>query len=657
MYNIVKRLSAFLLIAALAGCGGGDDAFKKGTNPGDTPTPPEPPASAVTGIQLSISPMTVKSDDSTTTTITVVALNAANAVVPKAVVTMSTNTGVLDAATVTTDDSGKATLKFSSGTSSKDNRTATITATAGSAMAQIPIQIVGSTVAVSTSANSLSDDGTTPATIIITAKDASGNPVPDTAVTLTGSGAGRVTFTPSSGTTNTSGQFTATVAGAGAGAVTVSATAVGATATVSYTVSPSGSAFAIDQQTLNATLIANNDITAMKMGDSLTVRVSAPAPAANVVFATTIGIWNGSSSVVTVPVVAGTATATLTTTQAGVANIQTYDKDHPSISDTLIVTMTSATASKISLQASPGVIQKSVGTTKGFSTLIATVRDANNFPVGDAPVAFEILNPTGGGETVSPVVALSAATTAGGLTLGEARATFTSGSLASAADGIKVRAKVVGTTVATEAVGVDLTPSGNDASIIIGGTAGSVAFGQATVLQEGGNGTTYVLPMSVLVADANGNPAPAGTVVSLSVWPIAWSTGGACVLDPDTAISGTFFNEDVDENVTLNAGEDGTRRYFATGALASGTGTKDGLITPTNSAGGTLPATVITDASGVAAFNLTYGKSSAIWTQVRIRARTVVQGSEAVAETIFRLSALKKDVDPDCLLPDSPYRF
>lgn len=35
MYNITKKLSAFLLIAALAGCGGGGDAFKgTGTSPG-----------------------------------------------------------------------------------------------------------------------------------------------------------------------------------------------------------------------------------------------------------------------------------------------------------------------------------------------------------------------------------------------------------------------------------------------------------------------------------------------------------------------------------------------------------------------------------------------------------------------------------------------
>ncbi len=646
MNKIVAKLIALAMAMLLVGCGGGEDAF--GT---PSATPPGTASSTVASLQLSISPTTVKSDDSTSTTLTVTALNAANAAVPSVAVIVSTNTGVLGAATVTTDTLGKATLTFSSGASSKDNRTATITATAGTTTAQIPVQIVGSTVTVSSSSNSLPDDGTSPATLTITAKDAAGNPVPNTAVTLTNSGAGSVTFTPPSGTTDGIGQFITIVAGVGAGTATVNAAAVGATATASFTVSPSGSTFAIDQQTLNGIVIANNNVTAMKIGDLLIIRVNAPAPATNVVFATTIGVWNGTSSVVTVPVSAGKATATLTTTQAGIANIQVYNQASPTISDSLMVTMTAATANRINLQASPGVIQKSVGTTTGSSTLIATVRDASGFPVGDAPVAFEIINPTGGGETVSPVVVLSAATTAGGLTLGEARATFTSGSLASDASGVQVRAKVIGTAVTT-----NTAPSGSDAAIIIGGTAGSIAFGQATVLLEGGGGATYILPMSVLVADANGNPAPQGTVVNLSVWPIAWSTGVGCSADADNGTSrGTFLNEDVDENVTLNVGEDSTRTYLATGTTI--VGSVDGLITPTNSASGTLPATVTTDASGVAIFNLTYGKSSALWTVDRIRARTVVQGSEAVGETIFRLNGLEKDITPICRLPNSPYLF
>ena len=46
-------------------------------------------------------------------------------------------------------------------------------------------------------------------------------------------------------------------------------------------------------------------------------------------------------------------------------------------------------------------------------TLIATVTDATlptGQPVGDAAVAFSIVNPTGGGETVTPVVALNRTT-------------------------------------------------------------------------------------------------------------------------------------------------------------------------------------------------------------------------------------------------------
>ena len=69
-------------------------------------------------------------------------------------------------------------------------------------------------------------------------------------------------------------------------------------------------------------------------------------------------------------------------------------------------------------------------------------------------------------------------------------------------------------------------------------------------------------------------------------------------------------------------------------------GTTDGYITPVNSAAGTVPATVTTDANGVAGFTLTYAKTSAIWTVVRIRASTIVQGTETVGEVSFRLTPL-----------------
>ena len=809
--------ATFLLAAAvalLAGCGGGGS--------GTTSTSP------TTSFSLLADPPTVNSDGSTSTTITIVALNAGNAAVSGVAATLSADSGILGAPSIITGTGdAPATVIFSPG-ASKINRTATITATSGAISAQIPVQIVGSTVSVSSNGSTLPDDGQTPVTLTVTAKDSSGNTVPNAAVTLTQTGAGSVALAQASGTTDANGQLTVQARGAGAGTVTISVAALGATATTLLTVSPTAATFAIDR--LNGVDALNTALTAMKIGETLVVRVNT-VNAANVTFATTTGVWNGgTSSVVTVPAVAGKATASLTTTQAGVATVQVYDSAASSISDSLAVAMTSTNAASITIQPSPSVVSRSVGSTTGSSTLIAMVRDANGFPVGDAPVSFSIVNPTGGGESIAPVVVLSASTTSGGLNLGEARASFTSGSSSSGANGVHVRASVVGTNVATEPfdpitlMPINLTSSGNDATIIIGGTSGSVAFGISTALATDTTNSNYVQDMSVMVTDSNGNPAPVGTVVNLSVWPLTFSTGSGCARDTDslatpfipgtpaveaqpavaavaavaatgasgapgnlaitastasgatangyrviiavnaaagdsiavtntattatvtiningagpnsaynwaqvaaalnanapfsasktastatgatvvttadaqvitlaggvTAVAGqpaveaqaaipavpaspargTFYNEDINENLILDAGEDGKRDWYAPG-FATTQGASDGYATPPSSAAGSVPAAVYTDtpdagavpttvtidASGVAAFKLTYPKKSAIWITDRIRARTVVQGTEMVGETILYLAPAESDVEPVCRLPNSPYTF
>ncbi|MDP4030388.1 MAG: Ig-like domain-containing protein [Gallionella sp.] len=626
---------------------------------GSAPTP-----TTAASLDLSTSSISVKSDGSTSATITVIALNAANAAMPDITVTMRADSGVLGSATVVTDAAGKATVTFTSG-ANKTNRTATITATAGTASAQIPVLVVGSTVTLESSGTTLSDDGGSPVTLTITAKDAGGNVVPNATVTMTKTGTGNVTLTPASGATNASGQLVVTATGVagGSGSAHIAASVLGVTATTDLTVSSTAATFAIDQLTLrspstssNPTVIANTPETAMKVdaslqvGDSLVVQVNAPT-STNVTFATTIGLWNGTSSAVTVTSVAGKATATLTSTTAGAANIQVYDTADPTKSDTLIVRMTPVTPYSITIQASPSVVSRSVGTTTGASTLIAMVRDATGAPMGGWPVSFSIINPTGGGETVSPVVVYTASKPTTDLNVGEARTSFISGSSSSGAGGVKIRAAVVGTTVATNTI-----PSGNDVAVIIGGTAGSVSFGMATALTVDASTANYVLKMSVLVADSNGNPAPLGTVVNLSVWPIAWSTGSGCAVDPDGPATGTFLNEDANENLILDPGEDGVRTYYVGGASAAG-GRLDQTLSPPNSAAGTLPGTVTTDENGAAAFELTYPKNSAIWTWARIRARTVVQGTETVGQVIDQLAPLNSDVNPLCILPPSPYVF
>ena len=111
------------------------------------------------------------------------------------------------------------------------------------------------------------------------------------------------------------------------------------------------------------------------------------------------------------------------------------------------------------------------------------------------------------------------------------------------------------------------------------------------------------------------------------------------------------------ENLILDTGEDGSSVNLIScdpvgGCLALSS--SDGALTPPNSAGGSLPSSVTTDANGVAVFNLNYLKQYATWIDVRVRAKAFVQGTEATSEIIFNLRPSKDDMK-GCLLPGSPF--
>jgi hypothetical protein len=151
--------------------------------------------------------------------------------------------------------------------------------------------------------------------------------------------------------------------------------------------------------------------------------------------------------------------------------------------------------------------------------------------------------------------------------------------------------------------------------------------------------------MSVLVADPNGSPV-AGATVTLSAWPAQYATGAWYDEDPapDTEsfrpyISGTFNNEDTNENTFLDAGEDDNR---------------DGELTPPNSSAGDLPETVTTDENGVANFDLVYLKNSAVWINTRVRASTLVLGTETTSSTTFRMPYILAE-GKSGFLPDATY--
>ncbi len=674
--SIVKILLMMSLIGGVAACGGG------GAKSPDTTTPPPPTATAqVASLALQRSAAGVKSDDSDTSTITVTALDTNGGVVQGAAVQFNVATGILIPGSVVTDVNGKGNVGFSSGSTDISTRTATITASANGVSTQIPILISGSTIDVTSPITSLPDNGSSTTTLTVQVKDAGGNSASGIPVTLSQSTGGGVSFSPASGSTDSSGRFVTTVSGLRPGSVTVTVSAIGETRTLAYTITPtSTTSFNIDQQTLNGGVIANNDVTPMTIGDSLAIRVNAPG-VVNVVFATTQGTF-GSASTTSVPVVGGKATATFTSPSAGVASIQVIDPSNPTVStDTLTVAVTSAStsAASITLQAAPSVVAVSLGGTSSTASLIATVTDGSGNPVGGAAVAFQIVagTGTGGGELISPVVQLTNTTAASGLSLGQAKATFTAGSLPSSQGGVKIRASVIGAITTVQTRNPDPAPDpcpscGVDAAITIGGAPASISIGQPSDFTDSADKTQYIFPMSVTVSDASGQGVP-DVVVSLSIFPIAWSSsiaGGVpygCGFDLDNGVDrGTFANEDKNENFILDASEDGARIYYDDGALATSLSpTKDNKITAPPADGGVLPATVTTGTGnngttkGVASFTLTYPKSSAIHVIDRIRASTLVQGTETVGELRFRLPALEIDSKPPdtCKLPPSPYLF
>lgn len=634
--RLMMPLLIIALLGLLAGCGSGgltdSPAAPSDGGDGTTTLPP------VAGISLGTDATTVKSDNSDSATITAIALDANNAVIEGVAISFSSTGGAISAASAKTDADGKAVIKFSSGTLDQSNQVVTITAFASGKTAQIPVQVVGSTLTMSSTTANLPAGGSGTATLTVLSKNAGNVPVRNIKITLAASGSGGVALSATTGTTDVAGKLRdasgneVTVTGALAGIATVTAQGMGTTASLDYTVTgPAVGVFSITSPTADPSSCS----TASTISVEATVPDATTTP--NVTFATTLGVWDGGTTAVktkAVNPVTKTVTAILSSSLAGLATVQAYDPKVPSNTDSMGVAFyaPASAAAQISLQSGVNVLGLSTGGISKTTMLTANVRTAAGAPVGEAAVAFSIANPTGGGESISPVVAYTKAT-------GLATATFTSGSVSSGATGVQINAQVVGSAPVVAASPI---------TIVVGGTAGSVVIGlgsKITVL----NPTTYSLPMSVLVADSSGSAVP-GAIVSLKMWPVQYLSGvwyNSLAPNPEdptkvlykSYVTGTFDNDDVNENTIKDTTE---------------TSDPYGVLRPPNSAAGSLPATVTTDANGVANFNLTYLKGSAVWIRDRIRASTLVLGTETTSSLTFTLPAERTEAEAGDL-PNATY--
>ncbi len=636
--NFLKYLSAVVLALVLAACGGGG-----GNASAPPPTTPISTANAdVAAIRINAGPGILKADGTSSLTFTVFALTSGNASVSGATINLAATNGViLSNSSVVTTATG-ATVTMIAVPSDQASRVSMLTASCVACPASpttSQVSVVGASITLTDSGVSSLVVGGTSAALGATVKDAFGVSMSGITVSFAATDSAILGLSAPTGVTNDSGVATVTVSGLAAGGASINVTALGNAKSKAYTSGVPSSVLAVTSPANNAVMVT-----------SVPQPISVSAPGATTVtFATTRGTFlNGAASQV-ITVVGGNAVATLTASQAGTATVTIIDNLLRSLNHTLVVSPPVSAANKILLNASQTTlpITTAVG---GQSSLTLTVRavmfdGSTDQSVANVPIEFSMTGGPGAGEFLSPALRYTDSA-------GYAVATFTAGTAASITNGIVISAKAQGTVVQT-----GTSPSSNSVLLTIGGQALSVAFGPASVLQSSSDNTLYIQAYSVQVTDANNNPV-LGSVVTLRMRPIAFSTGSACT------VVATYCSEDANGNGSLESGEDGIRTSTTVATAGScpvtppiSSGSTDGILTPQNSDGGSVPSTVTTDANGTAPFNLTYLKGSALWVVNKLTATVSANGTESSKSTIFRLVPAVPDVGPPCSLPASPYVY
>ncbi len=640
--NLLKYAMGLALAMALTACGGGGGSA--GTASGST-TPATATVTAnanVASIRINSSATVLNADGTSLVTFTVYALTSGNASVTGATIDLAATNGVvLSNPSVVTTVTG-ATVTMIAVSSDQTKRISTLTASCAGCSASpatTQVNVIGASIALTNSGGALVIGGAS-ATLSATVKDVFGAPMTGVTVSFAATDSAVLGLSAPTGVTNSSGVATAQVSGLATGSASINVSALGNAKSQAYTSGNAASVLAVTTPANNAVFVTTS---------AQTITVSAPG-ASTVIFATTLGTFANGAASQAITVVSGNASAVLTAPQAGTASITMIDSLSRTANLTLVVSPPVSAANKILLSASQTTLPIATAGNQSSLTLTAHAVSSNGATdqsVANVPIVFSMTGGPAAGELLTPALAYTNSA-------GNAVATFTAGTAASISNGIVISANIQGTTVQT-----GISPSSNSVLLTIGGQALSVAFGPASVLGESSDKTLYIQAYSVQVTDANNNPVP-NQIVTLRMRPVAFSLGSACT------VNATYCSEDVNGNGSLDPNEDGTRTPTTVATVGTcptvapplpGNSTLDGNLTPQNSDGGGVPSIVTTDATGIAAFNLTYLKGSAIWVINKLTATVSSSGTETSKSTIFRLAPSVPDVGPPCSLPASPYSY
>ena len=436
-----------LLLAACGGGGanlssstGGSSSSSSSSGGGSTSSSSGGQAVSAHSLTAISSSATVASDGSTTATITVYAANTAGDTVAGVNVAFSANNGgLVEVTQPITTAAGTATAVLTAPNVAQGT-VITVTATGGGQTATVLVQVVATSsgtttvkaahLTATTSSGTVASDGSTSATITVTATDANNLLIPGVIVSFSASTGGELQLV--TGTTNAAGAATAilTAPNAAVTTITVNATGGGQTAmpvtvqvvspasTGPSTTDPKAVSISSNVQSIPADGSSSATITAIATNAKNNVLSGVPicftltsASVTTVAIAPANPNGNGcavtgsdGTATATVRAIAGSAVAgTSAVLQATGGTVTTITTQPITLQIVSTQTGTTTTVSHLQLSASPSTIYTDGSVT---STITALALDASNNVLSGVPVTFttttdDTTNPVAGALAVS----------------------------------------------------------------------------------------------------------------------------------------------------------------------------------------------------------------------------------------------------------------
>lgn len=310
----------------------------------------------------------------------------------------------------------------------------------------------------------------------------------------------------------------------------------------------------------------------------------------------------------------------------------------------------------IEVQAEPGTVQ-----VNDSAVIRAIVRDSQNNLVKNQIVDFSINDNTSGSLSAASKVTNSQ---------GVAQVTFNASNTPSAANGVRITARVRGSSPVVT----------NTVALTVGGSALRVTFGTGNEIID--DNTVYRKDFSLIITDAEGNPPPNDTTFRLAIRTLGYQKG-QYVLNVDNKWVAVYAieepdrqgfplengneivfgcaREDLNFNGILDPGEDDPTVAITVNGRPYAFGNNSGVLEPGNVATILIEEADDEAASaepGITQFQIVYPQQYANWVLVELRAVASVAGTETLEVQRFVLPVSAQDTaSPDVSPPGNPSPF